>query len=167
MRAWFAAAFLLFSGVSGPAFAEEGLFVARLGGGVTTHPKSPDLGGALNLSADLSLSGRLGVIVGGLLLGGDAGTSVGFGIGAKALLAEGFWRRLYLYLTPELLLEWASEGRVRADMRLRAGLGYEELLVWGTGLFVEAFGALPLGLHDGAAVETPAIGGTAGLFMEF
>lgn len=162
MRSWPLIAAL----IAGPAWAEEGLFVARLGGGPVTQPAQQNVGGALNLSVDLGLSPHLGVSAGALLIADPAHTSLGLGLGLKALLWEARWRRSYLRLTPELLLAWPPRSSVVPDLRLQAALGYEELVFWGLGLNLELFAALPLGLQN-AALRVGELGVTAGLFMEF
>ncbi len=130
--------------------------MARLGGGVAVQEEALRLGGALSGSVDLGLSPSWGIIGSSLLVTDAQATHVGIALGLRALLAEGFWRRLYLHAGPEFVIEWNEGKTARVRVRGRAGLGYEELLFWGTGIFIEAFGTYPLGA-----------GGTAGLFMEF
>ncbi|MBI2374353.1 MAG: hypothetical protein HYV07_10200 [Deltaproteobacteria bacterium] len=149
------------------ARAEEGLVVGRFGGGVGAVSGTGAVGPALVLSSDYAVTDRFGPILGLSYAAIEGQKRLGMGLGLKATIVEAFWRRLFLHVGPELLLEWTGQATVRADLSLRAGLAYEELLFWGTGLFLEAFAQLPLRVSDEPRIEELSAGGTAGLFLEF
>lgn len=156
-----------FAGGASVACAEQGLAVARFGGGVSTPAEKLSLGGALSLSVDLALTERFGIVVGGLYQTVPSFGVLGLGLGLKILPFEWFWRRIYLHLGPDFALVFEPDQPARADLALRGSLGYEEILFWGTGLFVEFSGVAILGLREGASGVTPMLGLTAGLFLEF
>jgi len=150
----------------GTARAEEGLFVARMGGGIRQGDDAPRLGGALLASADLCLSERTGLL-GEVTLGFGGGTRLGLGLGPKHLLYEGEERRVYGYLAPELMLVWPEQRERRVDLAAHAGLGVEYLFMWGLGVVVEIGAVVPAGFGQASAGEGAWVAMVAGLYMEF
>jgi hypothetical protein len=150
------------------AHAEQGLFVARLAGGVSmVHPDMPKAGGAVSGALDYGISERLGAIASLLsVLHGDAKT-LGIGAGFRGLLLEKPAWRVFLHAGPELLLVWRPDQDARADLAFRGGLGCEYLIMWGLGVVLELHGSLPMGLGDAEILDAASTGATLGLFMEF
>ncbi|MBI4816117.1 MAG: hypothetical protein HY791_07665 [Deltaproteobacteria bacterium] len=155
------ASLLLLPAVS---YAEEGLAVLRFGGGAAAPLEDRTVAGALGLSADLCFSARFGLVFDTHFLARPGYRNLGLGLGLKAVPFEWFWRRIYVHLVPELQLSFGPPED-RADFGVRALVGYEELLFWGTGLFLETFAALPLTTER--PLDAVAVGATAGLFIEF
>ncbi len=150
------------------ASAEEGLFITRIGYGVSTvRPEMPDIGTVLNGSMDLTISERAGVIGSTHLVMHDEATTLGFGLGFKYLVIERFWKRLYIHVSPELLYIWPKQGKRRWDVALRGGLGYEQLFMWGFGFVIEVHGTAPAGRGPHEPLDAASAGATFGLFMEF
>jgi len=145
------------------AAAEEGLFVLRAGGGVT----EPHLDQAWTVSGDLTIGDRGGVIGRATLRPHDGSTVLALGLGAKYVVAEGMWRRLYVDLTPELLVVWPDGRSATWDVAAGGTLGFEQLFMWGFGVQVEVHGTLPAGRGPGDPLEPASASATAGLFMEF
>ena len=162
------AAAALLALLSSSARSEQGLFVARLAGGVSmVHPNMRRVGGAVSGALDYGISERLGAIASLLsVLHGDAKT-LGIGAGFRGLLLEKPAWRIFLHAGPELLLVWRPTKDVRADLAFRGGLGCEYLFMWGLGLVLELYGSLPVGLGEPAALDAASTGATLGLFMEF
>ena len=160
-----AAAFAL---PSSSARAEQGLFVARLAGGVSmVHPDMPKVGGAVSGALDYGISERLGAIASLLsVLHADAKT-LGLGAGFRGLLLERPAWRVFLHAGPELLLVWRPDQDFRVDLSFRGGLGCEYLFMWGLGLVLELYGSLPMGIGEPAVLDAASTGATLGLFMEF
>jgi hypothetical protein len=150
------------------ARAEQGLFVARLAGGISmVHPDMPQVGGAVSAALDYGISERLGAVLSLLsVLHGDAKT-LGIGAGFRGLLLERPAWRIFLHVGPELLLVWRSDQDVRVDLSFRGGLGCEYLLMWGLGIVLELYGSTPMGLGEARILDAAAAGATLGLFMEF
>ncbi len=150
------------------ARAEEGLFLMRLTGGVSSvHPEIPEPGQMWNASADLTLGEKTGIIGGAVLVLHDEARSLALHLGIKHLLMEGFWNRIYLHISPEALRIWGERQEKRYDLGLRGGLGYEHTLTWGLGLTIELHGSAPIGLGDAKPLDAATVGMTAGFFMEF
>ncbi len=151
------------------AVAEEGLFVTRASGGVSSvYPDMPKLGQQWTASADLTLGERTGIIGGVALVRHREGRSFGLSLGIKTLLIERFWRRVYVHVSPELVRVWGRGRDKTWDVGARAGLGYEQLLMWGFGFVIEVSGSTPLGLRGTAKrFDVASAGATIGLFMEF
>ena len=159
---------LVLCGMSANAMAEEGLFVTRASYGASTvHPSMPDVGHMWNMSADLTLGERTGIIGGLVLVRHHEARSFAMHLGIKTLLVERFWKRIYLHLSPELIRVWGNGRDKRWDVSARAGLGYEHLLMWGFGFVVEIHGNAPLALRGGERFSAATAGVTLGLFMEF
>ncbi len=156
--------------LAGPARAEEGLFVARVGGGISTaHPDMPDLGGLITLSMDLCVTEKTGVIGGTAITLGDRFDTVGLSLGVKRLFLEREWTRFYLFAAPELLLVWDDQDQPERHLDLAAhgGIGFEYLMLWGFGLVLELHGDLPAGLGDAEPYDAASVGLAGGIFMEF
>jgi len=150
------------------AWAEEGLFITRIGYGVSTvEPQMPDIGTVLNGSMDLTIGERAGVIGSSHLVMHDEATTLGLGLGVKYLVIERFWRRLYIHVSPEVLFIWPDEGKRQWDVALRGGLGYEQLFMWGFGFVIEVHGTAPAGRGSREPLDTASAAATFGLFMEF
>lgn len=145
------------------AGAEEGLFVARLAGGVSTvGTEAPATGGSLSGSMDLGVTQRVGVIVGADAVWHDAQDTLGLALGFKLLPYEAQWTRIYLVGAPALLVTWpGAGGDAEWDLALRAAVGLEYLWMWGLGFVVEAGATAPV------AFDQAAVSLGAGLFMEF
>lgn len=150
------------------AVAEEGLFLMRLTGGVSSvHPQIPNIGQMWNVSADLALGEKTGIIAGAVVVLHDEARSLALHLGIKHLLVEGFWNRIYIHISPEALRNWGGKQEKRYDLGLRGGLGYEHTLTWGLGLAIELHGSAPVGLGDAEPFDAATVGMTAGFFMEF
>lgn len=156
--------------LAAPAAAEEGLFVARAGGGVATvHPEMPDTGAVIAVSADLCVSELTGVIGATTVVLHDRYDVLGLSLGVKRLVREREWTRFYLVAAPELTWIWDGEadGERHVDLALRGALGFEYLMLWGFGLVFELAGSLPAGLGEARPYHAASVGLTAGVFMEF
>jgi hypothetical protein len=156
-------------GAVAPAGAEEGLFVMRVAGGVSSpRPLEPETGGWVVTEADLGLTERVGVIGScDVAVQGDA-TVLGVGLGVKALPYEGMWTRIYVFALPELLVAWPDgDAPTRYDLGARGGVAVEYLFMWGFGGVVELAGTVPAGLGESDLGDGASIGVAAGLFMEF
>ena len=165
-----AIAALVVAAIAAPrlATAEEGLFITRVSGGVSTvHPEMPDIGQAWNASMDLTISERTGIIGSTHLVLHDVASTLGLGLGIKRLLVERFWKRLYVHLSPELVFVWPDGEARRWDIAVRAGIGYEQLFMWGFGFVIEVDGSAPAGRGDAEPLDAASAELTVGLFMEF
>jgi len=152
------------------AHAEEGLFITKLSGGVSSaEPDTSDLGGVISATVDLAVSERTGPVAGTSIVLNDRYDTLGLHLGLKHILRERTWTRLYLFAAPELLFIWDRErgGGATRDLALHAGIGYEYLMMWGLGLVFELDGSLPAGLGENKPYEAASIGTTLGLFTEF
>lgn len=164
------AALLLLLTASLPAAAEEGLFVTRLSAGVSAYDLlEPRIGVALNGSADLGLTDRIGVLGAAFVQLHDGLTIAGIGIGLQLMIVQTLWHRLYLNASPALLLEWVGRAKPRFDVAARVGVGYEYLFMWGLGMVIEVHGTFGagLGLDVDGPIDHAFAGASAGLFMEF
>ena len=152
----------------GVAVAEEGLFIARAGGGVAS-PRSemPAVDQLWTMSMDLTIGERAGMIGTTQLLPADESFTWALGLGFKYLLVERMWQRFFVHLGPQLLIVWPDGQDARWDIALEAGLGYEHLLTWGFGLVFEIHGTAPAGRGPAEPLDAATAGATAGLFMEF
>lgn len=152
------------------ARAEEGLFIARVSGGVSAFENdTTDPGGVITGTVDLAMSERTGPVAGTTIVLNDRYDSVGLHLGIKHILRERTWTRLYVFAAPELLFVWDRErsGGSKRDLALRTGVGYEYLMMWGLGLVFEVRGSLPAGLGESERLEAATAGATLGLFTEF
>ncbi len=157
-------------GQASPSHAEEGLFVAKLGGGVSAAENdSSDPGGMISANVDLAIGERTGPVAGTSIVLNDRYDTIGLHLGIKYVLRERTWTRLYVSAAPELLFVWDREGGggSRRDLALHAGLGYEYLMMWGLGLDFRLEASLPAGLGNADAGDAASVGTTIGLFTEF
>lgn len=152
------------------ARGEEGLFVARVGGGVSTvDPDMPEVGGMIAMSMDLCLSEKTGIIAGTTIVRDETFDTLGFSLGLKRLFREREWTRFYLTLAPEILFIGDDDPDTdrRHDVAMHGSIGFEYLWMWGFGLAFELHGTLPAALGKARRYDAASAGFTAGIFMEF
>jgi len=152
------------------AAAEEGLFIAKVAGGVSSAENdTSNPGGIITGTVDLAISERTGPVAGTTIVLNDRYDTIGLHIGIKHILRERTWTRLYVFAAPELLFVWdrEREGGARRDLSLHAGVGFEYLMMWGLGLDFQLEGSVPAGLGEARKYEAASAGATVGLFTEF
>ena len=152
------------------SYAEEGLFIAKLAGGVSSAENdTSDPGGMITGTVDLAISERTGPVAGTSIVLNDRYDTIGLHLGIKHILRERTWTRLYVFAAPEILFIWDRErgGGASRDLALHAGIGYEYLMMWGLGLVFEIKGSLPAGLGETERYRAASAGATMGLFTEF
>lgn len=157
-------------GSASAAIAEEGLFIAKLAGGVSSAENdTSDPGGMISATVDLAVSERTGPVAGTTIVLNGHYDTIGLHLGIKHVLRERTWTRLYLFAAPELLFVWDRDrgGGADPDLALHAGVGFEYLMMWGLGLAFEIKGSLPAGLGERKPYEAGSAGATVGLFTEF
>jgi hypothetical protein len=163
-------AVVVVAALSTPARAEEGLFVARIGGGVSTvDPDMPEVGGMIAMSMDLCLSEKTGIIAGTTIVRDETFDTLGLSLGIKRLFRERQWTRFYLTLAPEILFIGDDDPDTsrRHDIAMHGSLGFEYVWMWGFGLTFELHGTLPAALGKATPYDAASAGFTAGIFMEF
>ena len=152
------------------AYAEEGLFIAKLSGGVSAAAEdTSNLGGHITGSMDLAIGERTGPVAGFSILLDQRQDAIGLHLGVKRILHERTWTRLYLSLAPEILCVWDHERDRGAELDLAAhgALGFEYLMMWGLGMVFELEGSVPTRLGEIEAYDPAWMGVTLGLFTEF
>ncbi len=165
-----ASALVLVAVASGTAHAEEGVVTAQVtGGAVVVDGTTGTAVSALDVALDLGLTDTYGPVASLAMIDAPGGARLGLGLGAKVVPLQSDWTRLYVRVTPQLLLappatqQDTSLGR-SSDLAIQATVGVEHLLMWGLGVALEVSATAPTGL--GAQRVPPWAGALAGLYME-